>query len=202
MNWWIQNCLPIMIGLLAIPVHAQPQSERERADRRQLKKLEDLDRKLSRRRAVPHPTSENRLLHEQASKLIERAKQNRTDRYRFERFAEAADDLLESSDDIFNSRKPSDKEDDDDRPEEVARRLERSYFRVQQADYFAKRSAEPDAGVLVKQATALYQQARGAWDAKQYLSARKLAEAASEIVSALENLAQAAVRVPEPPRIE
>jgi serine/threonine-protein kinase RIO1 len=73
---------------------------------------------------------------------------------------------------------------------------------VQQADYFAAQGKREDGGAFTRHCRALYQQARAAYDQNDYRTARKLAEAAAGIVSALERMAQAEVRVPEPPRLK
>lgn len=70
-----------------------------------------------------------------------------------------------------------------------------------QAEYFAGLSGESDAGAWVKHARALYQQGRSAYDAQQSRRARKLAEAAALVVSALQLLAQARASSQEPPRL-
>jgi len=177
------------------------ESSEERAARRQRERLNELSRKLTRRLAAPQPSEANVFLHHQASALLERARQTRDDSYKFDRLCRAADALLEASEDIFDTRQPEEKPEPDDQ-EDAARRLERSYFRIQQGDYFAQHSGEVDAAAFLIQARALYQQARSAYDQKQYGKAEKLGEAAAEIVSALESLAQATVRVPEPPRLK
>jgi hypothetical protein len=48
----------------------------------------------------------------------------------------------------------------------------------------------------------LYQQARGAYDARQYDRAQMLGEASSLIVMALENIAHASLNIPDPPVIK
>jgi len=183
-----------------VPGRDSDQRREDREQRRRREKIEDLSRKLSRRLAVPNPAKEHGFLHEQASALLERARQAREDAYLFDRLAAATNALLESSEEIFEAREPErDKDDDDQREAAVA--LQRHYFRIQQAEYFAKMGNEEQAGEYVKQSRSLYQQARRAYDQKQYRQARKLGEASSYIVRALENLAQAAVRIPEPPRL-
>jgi hypothetical protein len=168
-------------------------------DRSSKKKLQDLQRKLERRMARPSPTEVNRFLHQQGAALIERAKEARESRYRFDRLARAADDLLEASQRIFESRE---RDDDDEDRSDAARRLERTYLRVQQADYFSQQSKQQDGDAFIRHARALYQQARTAYDQQDYPKADKLADAAGKIVSALERLAQAEVRVPDPPRLK
>ena len=168
-------------------------------DRGSARKLQELQRKLE-RRVAKAPTAEvNRFLHEHSAELIERASEAQENRYRFDRLARAADDLLEASERILDSREPNGE--DEDRGD-AARRLERTYFRVQQAGYFARQSGRPDGDAFIRHARALYQQARTAYDQQDYPKADKLADAAGRIVSALERLAQAEVRVPDPPRLK
>ena len=168
-------------------------------DRNSKKKLQELQRKLERRMARASPTEVNSFLHQQSGALIERAIKAKGSRYRCDRLARAADDLLEASQRVFESRE---RDDDDEDRSDAARRLERTYFRVQQADYFARQSRHKDGDAFIRHARALYQQARTAYDQRDYPKADKLADAAGKIVSALERMAQAEVRVPDPPRLK
>jgi hypothetical protein len=163
--------------------------------------LRDVARKLNRRLRVSNPSEDNVFLNQRASEILNRANQARQDFYRCGRLVKAADHLLEASENVFEAREPDRDREDDDR-KEAALRLQRYYFRVQQADYFAGLSGEEDAEAYVKRARSLYHRARSAYDSQQYHRARKLGEAAEDIVSALEKLAQASVRVPEPPRLK
>ncbi len=182
---------------LAVAAGAQKESKREKKQR---EKIEDLSEKLGRRLRYPEPTPEQTYLHKQAAALLDRVKAASHDDYRFDRLARAADALLEASEEILDARRTEQEEDEDDR-REAALDLQRDYFRIQQADYFAKLSGEPEAGTYIKHARALYQQARQAFDAGEYDRAETLGDAASYIVRALEYLAQAAIGVPEPPRL-
>jgi hypothetical protein len=136
-------------------------------------------------------------LNQRASMLLERARQT-SEPYQFDRLRRAADALLEATQRI-ESRAGEDNDKDDQ--EKAARTLQRHYFRVQQAEYFAKMSGDPDAALYIPHCRSLYQQARSAYDARKFDRARRLGEAASLVVGALENLAHAAVRVPDPPRL-
>jgi hypothetical protein len=188
--------------VLLMAIAAWPDTPRQsKVEREQRETLQELERDLARRRAVSDSAPTNRFLHDQAAKLIERAKSSRSDEYRFERLADAADNLLEASERLLNRRRSRD-DDDDNTVEDISRRLERSYFRVQQADYFSQRTGDSDAPALARQARALYQQGRSAWDRKDYRTARSHAEAAASIVGALEDMAHAAARVADPPRLE
>jgi hypothetical protein len=168
-------------------------------DRGARRKLHELQRKLERRMAKPSPADVNRFLHEQSAALIERAREAQESRYRFDRLCRAADDLLEASQRVFESGERDDEKED---RSDAARRLERTYFRVQQADYFSRQSGHKDGDVFIRHARALYQQARTAYDHQDYPKADKLADAAGKIVSGLERMAQAEVRVPDPPRLK
>jgi hypothetical protein len=147
-------------------------------------------------------------LHDHAGELIGQARIAIHDEYRFDRVSRAANALLEASERIFDARGPrnkredGDEDDDEDDPRgKTARRLERCFFRVKQADYFAQQSAASHPEQYLRTTRSLYQQARGAYDLRDYRKARLLAEAAALTVDALERLAQAAVRIPEPPRL-
>lgn len=172
---------------------------RSEAEKRQ-EKIQELARALARRAAYPSPGEEQKFLHGRAAALLERLKVNVPDAYVFGRVSRAVDDLLEASEEIQESREPERAAKPGER-EETARELQRNYFRVQQAEYFAALSGESDAAAYVKHARALYQQGRSAFDAQQYRRARKLAEAAALVVGALERLAQARVSSQEPPRL-
>lgn len=188
-------------GALALGCAAAAAQQDRKRERKQQEKLEELERKLARRQAQAGAAPEHSFLHSRAAAVLERARQARKDAYVFDRLLRAADDLLEASEELFESRQAA-PEGREDEQREAALELQRYYFRVRQADYFGGMSREPDAGLYVQHARSLYQQARSAYDARQYRRARKLGEAAEEIVSALEKLAQAAVRIPEPPKLE
>jgi hypothetical protein len=191
-----------IIGLvvcLAGGAHAGDNDKKRAHD--QEEEIEELAEKLGRRYfTYPDPTPEQKWLHEHAEKLLERTKQSREDPYRFDRLAKATDNLLEASERILQARDLENGDEDDRR--KAARDLEGDYFRVQQADYFAKRSQEPDSKAYVKMSRTLYQQARRAFDAGQFERAETLGDAAGYVARALESLAQAAIRVPDPPRLK
>jgi hypothetical protein len=173
--------------------------DEKKTEKRQEEKLKKLTEELARRQSAAQPSELVRFLNARAAVLLDRARQSRSDNYVFERLVSAADDLLEAVEDVVEAA--SESETIPKEKNETARRLERYYFRVQQGDYFAARSGEADAAVWVKHARSLYQQAREAYDAGQFKRARRLGDAADSIVDALESLAQAKVRVPEPPRL-
>jgi len=175
--------------------------ERRSEAERQQEKIRELRKKLARRTGLAKAGEEQKFLHARAAALLDRLKPSAQDRYVFDRISRAAGDLLEASEEIAESREPEDRREPGDR-EQASRDLQRYYFRVQQAEYFAGLSGESDAAEYVKHSRALYQQGRSAYDAGQYRRARKLGEAAGLVVSALERLAQARFSAPEPPRLK
>ena len=76
------------------------------------------------------------------------------------------------------------------------------YFRVRQAEFFASMIGEKIFDQYVTWSKSFYQQARGAYDAREYQRARLLADAASFVVFALECVAQATVQMPDTPIIK
>ncbi len=190
----------IMVALsLLAPAAADAAGERDRRDRGQRERLADLSEKLERRLRYAEPTGEQRWMHNQAAALVERARRVPDDRYLFDRVAGAADALLKASERVFQARR-EDQRDKTGRGD-AARALESDYFRVQQADYFAAQAKEANAAEFTMLARSLYQQARRAYDGGQYRRAKALADSAGYVVRALEALAQAAVRIPDPPRL-
>ncbi|MEX2260671.1 MAG: hypothetical protein WD696_01905 [Bryobacteraceae bacterium] len=188
----------ILTCLLGQPVLAQRSRRRkETREERQARELQELARRADKLRASP----ETAFLKSRAAELIERARAEEPRSYRYERIQDAIDALLDAGEEIEDSTRPESDHDDDEQ-EDTARRLERAYFRLQQGDYFVRRANQPDGQSYMQQSRRLYQQARGAYDSRLYDRASRLAEASSEIVSALEHLAQAAVRVPDPPRLK
>jgi hypothetical protein len=86
--------------------------------------------------------------------------------------------------------------------DEQARRLERAYFRIRQADYFQAQSKDAHAKPLVRSARQFYQRARQAYDRRDSRGADEYAKVAEEIVKALETLARLATPTPVPPRLK
>jgi len=158
--------------------------------------MEGLTERLERRSSYPDPTDEQLWLHEQAGELLQRAKDT-SDRFRFGRLTAATSHLLKASERILQAR-DQDERDEDERAD-TAKALQNDYFRVQLTEYFAKQAMEENAKQYTKLARSLYQQARQAYDLGQYDRAETLGDAASFVSLALEALAQAAVRVLDPP---
>ena len=83
--------------------------------------------------------------------------------------------------------------------DEVALHLERVYFRLQQADYFVKQSADANARTIAEFARQYYQNALRAQDRSELRRADECAKSVDDLIRALESLAQAAVSPPPPP---
>ena len=162
--------------------------------------LERLGKTLSWRLNAPDPSPECSFLQARAGELLERTKQARGNNFQFDRLSRAVDALLSASERVYFARKASQIDDNDKR--DAAEFLQRCYFRVQQAEYFAGLSGEKEAKQYVTYARSLYQQARSAYDAHQYDRAQMLGDASSLIVAALENIAHASLRIPDPPVIK
>lgn len=167
--------------------------------KRQIKKLNDLSVRLNREATDSVTTPEREFLHQRITELLARARKSTEDEYLFGRLADAIDDLLDASAEIENAYE--DGPNDSDTRERAARELEDTYFDLKQGEYFAKQSGDPYAGDYVKIGRRLYQSARAAYEQEEFAKARDLAEAAREVVDGLESLAQAAVRVPTPPKL-
>jgi hypothetical protein len=144
-------------------------------------------------------TPEAQFLRERAADLAARAASKDVSRYQFDRWESAVDGLLDAVEEIAKGDRGGDDDDDDYRRDRVARELERTYFRVTQADYFARLGRDPHGPEYVRIARQLYQTARAAFDRSSFVQARRLSEAARDTVKALEALAHASVPAPEPP---
>ena len=203
-RFWISGVLAALCGLLIVPALGADRKKRS-AEEKKLEELDDLTRRLNRQAADAGLVDEQRFLHDRIGELLQTAREAPGDSYLFGRLDDAIDDLLDASDELRDARRPRDNDDDDgdedkDR-ERTARELEQTYFRVTQGDYFARQSRDAHGNDFVRTAQRLYQQARAAYDAREYRRARHLADAAQEVIEGLENLAQAAVRIPEPPKL-
>jgi hypothetical protein len=82
--------------------------------------------------------------------------------------------------------------------EEIASHLQRVYFRLQQADFFARASGEGNAKQLSGLARKFYEKSLQAYDTNDWFGADEFAKSADDTIRGLENLAQAAT--PPPPR--
>jgi hypothetical protein len=187
-------------------LHAWTQGDDRRSRRDEQRKAESIQeilQQLSRLSSRANPLPESLFLHAQVSALLDRARQAAAGSYLFDRLESAMDELLDASQHILESsdQAGSRRDSTDEENRRTARDLERTYFRITQGDYFAEQSRESNATEYVSTARRLYQQARAAYDAADYRRSRRLAEAAQEVISGLESLAQAAVPNPEPPRL-
>jgi hypothetical protein len=72
---------------------------------------------------------------------------------------------------------------------EITRHVDRVYFRLQQADYFVKQSADPNAQTIGDLARQYYQEALRATDKGDLRTADECAKSTDELMRALENLA-------------
>lgn len=197
----IAYMLPGLVILLAGLLLAGPDEKDGKRAERRLLKLEARAKKIS------ITSQSSTFLQQETQRLLRRAHELGMERsrtfsnssYEFDRILEAVDDLLDAREDLqaaTQDRPPDSKEEGRGG---TAKRLERAYFRVQQGAYFAGLSGDKHASEYVPLARQFYQRARAAYDAQEYWRANKLASASSELVNVLENLAQAAVRRPEPP---
>jgi hypothetical protein len=82
---------------------------------------------------------------------------------------------------------------------ELARHIERVYFRLQQADYFVKQSADPNASTIAGFARQYYQEALRASDLPDSRAAEECAKSTEDLIRALENLAQSTAPAPPKP---
>ncbi len=162
--------------------------------------LERLGKRLSWWAGTPDLGTENGFLIARATELLERTRQSRGSAFQFDRLARATDVLLQAVERVFSSRKALQIDDNDKR--DAAEFLQHCYFRVLQAEFFAGMSGEKEAKQYVSYTRSLYQQARSAYDARQYDRAQMLGEASSLIVAALEHVAHASLRIPDPPVIK
>jgi len=85
--------------------------------------------------------------------------------------------------------------------EEVSRHLEQVYFRLQQADYFVKESADGNTKSIAGFARGYYQNALRALERDDRPTADECAKSVEDLMRALESLAQAAVPVPIAPKL-
>jgi hypothetical protein len=208
----IRFSLALALLLMAAPGLAAQggrRSDRSTPEQRKTENFRNISQRLSRLSSRPDLTQENRSLGQKVSSLLERSRQAAAGSYLLDRLESAMDDLLDASEEIMESRldlrqrqgNRDRQQDADDARRTTVRELERSYFRIQQGDYFARQSQETDAQEYVLLARRLYQLARAAYDAADYAGARGLSEASQKVIDALESLAQAAVPIPEPPRL-
>jgi hypothetical protein len=190
----------------AILLGAEPQQPKgpeiwRPGDRKWPDWLEETAKRLEKAKSANPSGPEMEFMHSRASELLEKAKASRDNYFRFERYIAATNAMLEASDRIVWSRKI------DHTPQEqdywgAGLFLPGCYFRVRQADFFASLIGEKNMEQYVTWAKTFYQQARGAFDAREYQRSRLLADASWFLVWALECIAQATVQMPDTPIIK
>lgn len=198
--------LPALMMIAALASGLQTASGEDSNDRRrEERKWKALEQRVQQMQTGPDEDAAAQFLGKQANLLLTRAREA-SESYVRERLVEALDDLVEAREHLAKGRGVRENRRENtseaEQKNRTARRLERVYFRVRQAGYFADRSGWQDAAGFVTRSREFYQAARAAYDQGRFSHAQHLAEASGEIVSVLENLAQAAVRNPEPPRLQ
>jgi hypothetical protein len=200
-----RRALVLLLVTALLPSGPLTADKKKSDEEEKIEDLNELTDRLNRLASRPDLSEEQLFLHARVSELLGRARQAPAGSYLFDRLDSAIDDLLDASGRLQQIKTPDDDVEEEDRESEAQRRtardLERTYFRVQQGEYFGEQSGEAKAGEYVRLARRLYQQGRSAYDAGTYWRARRLADAAREVIDGLEGLAQAAVRIPELPRL-
>jgi len=158
--------------------------------------LDATAKRLDDARSTSQPGQDIEFLYSRAADLLERARTVRDNPFRSGRFLGATNALLDAGDRMLWSRKI------DRGPQEqdywdAGFVLQGCYFRIRQAGFFAPMSGEKNAEQFVTLSRSLYQQARGAYDSREFQRARLLGDASSFIVFALERIAQAVAPIPE-----
>jgi hypothetical protein len=135
----------------------------------------------------------------EANACLERAQKQlaRNQVFAASRLAEAAEELSHALDQLQRRGDPAEVT----LPPrlDLHRHLIEVYFRVRQADYFYQQSRDKSAQTLAELARRFYQQARQAFDQQHPGPAMEYADAADDMVRALEFLAQSAVKANAPP---
>ena len=200
-----RQALVLLVITALLPSAPLLAGEKKSDEQEKIEDLNELTDRLNRLASRPDLSEEQLFLHARVSELLDRARQAPAGSYLFDRLDSAIDDLLDASGELERVKTPDDDVEREDREAEAQRRtardLEGAYFRVQQGEYFGEQSGDPKAGEYVRLAQRLYQQGRSAYDSGKYWRARQLADAAREVIDSLEGLAQAAVRIPELPRL-
>ena len=193
-------CLVLALVFTA-SLYVDTQGHGRRSEERKAESLRRIARQLDRLSSTPDFSQGNRFLHEQVASLLERTRQTTAGSNVFYRLKSATENLLGASEQILETRPRERDANIEEARRRTVRDLERSYFRAQQGDYFARQSQESDTAEYVVTARQLYQLARAAYDRRDLRRARDLAKASRRVIGGLEDLAQAAVPLPEPPRL-
>jgi len=157
--------------------------------------MDGVNKRLEKLKAAPQPGPDVENILARIADLTEQMKKLKDDPFRFGRYLAATNALMDAADKILWARKI------DPAPQNfdywgASFVLQGCYFRVKQADYFSNMSGAKKSDQYVKLSRRLYQQGRGAYDAKEYQRARLLGDASTSIVFALECLAQAGTSDP------
>jgi hypothetical protein len=160
--------------------------------------LEETTKRLEKAKKISQPGPEIEFLNSRASELLERAKQSRDNYFRFDRYISAANALLLAGDKILWARKVERITQEQDYWG-IGMILQGCSFRVRQADFFASLIGDENSKQYVVWSKSFYQQARGAYDAREYERARSFGDASSFVVWALECIAQATVQMSDAP---
>ncbi len=160
--------------------------------------LDETTKRLEKSKKISQPGPEIEFLQARASELLDRARQSRDNRFRFDRYIAATNSLLEAADRLVWVRKV------ERVPQEqdywgIGMILQGYAFRVRQADFFASLIPEKNTEQYITWSKSFYQQARSAYDAREYQRARLFGDASSFIVFALECIAQATVQMSDAP---
>jgi hypothetical protein len=160
--------------------------------------LEETGKRLDKAKKITQPGQEIDFLFARASELLEKAKQSRDNYFRSGRFIFAANAMLDAGDRILWVRKVERGTQEQDYWGGIGMFLQGCSFRVRQADFFASLIGEKYTDQYISWSKNFYQQARSAYEAREYQKAKLFGEASSSIVWALECIAQATVQSDAP----
>lgn len=195
----LTTCL-LLAGAIPAPGWEDDDDDDRKRMEREIRSLARRAERLPRKREG----SISSFFHKETEALFARAQAARPGSHEARRLLEAIDDFIDAREALLKAARDQDEDEDSGKDDkaDTARRLERVYFRVQQGDYFARLSETEQAPEYLKYARQFYQRARTAYDRGKHYQAEKLAEVSEELVNTLENLAQATVRIPDPPRLK
>jgi hypothetical protein len=154
---------------------------------------EETGKRLEKARKIAQPGPEIEFLCARTSELLEKAKQSRDNYFRSGRFLFAANAMLDASDRILWVRKLERGAQEQDYWGGIGMLLQSCSFRVRQADFFASLIGDKSTDQYIAWSKNFYQQARSAYEAREYQKAKLFGEASLSIVWALECIAQATV---------
>jgi hypothetical protein len=203
---WIMTLALVSFGaLLVFPAVAVSDNQQPKGpegwqpgDRKWPDWLEDTGKRLEKAKKINQPGPDIEFLLSRASELLERARQSRDNYFRFDRYIAATNALLLAVDKILWARKVERVTQEQDYWG-IGMILQGCSFRVRQADFFASLIGDENSKQYVTWSKSFYQQARGAYDAREYERARLFGDASSFVVWALECIAQATVQMSDAP---